>query len=186
MAMGYLELALMSQETKVSCLTALPCLAAERSARLRHSWLENQVITKNAQDVVYLWRTLGWEALARFPERIDEVLDFAEDLTRGFSPAQLACALGPLRELKKNEREIVQETLHLAYLEVFPAAERAEEIVKAGSRLGESSGALQELWSMSPTDDLESAVAQAWERVRADAEVLLGALRRLPEGIVLP
>src|SRR5690348_2819815 len=93
------------------------CEGANLRARLKHSWLENQVLNKTPSDVLDL-RSYGfWHALeSQFPARIREAGILADGVDQAFSPAQLVERLAPFDHLDDRRRKLVLHAAHRAYL----------------------------------------------------------------------
>ena len=75
--------------------------------QLKHSWLENQVQNKDADDIVMLWQAQLWQEVleSNFPDRIQKTTALAENLVIGFSPSQLVDELSPLSSLPDPQKE---------------------------------------------------------------------------------
>lgn len=165
----------------------LPCPFAEGVARLRHSWLENQVLNKTADDVVHLWRLGRWDALDRqFANRVKEAVEVAASLEYGLSPAQLLTLLEPLRGLRGDLRSSIGEAVHAVFRKAYPTNKVEAEIRAAATGLAEAITALQNSWAQERSSQSEEVLRARWAATQARGVDLLGVLRSLPKGVVLP
>ncbi|MGQ0698807.1 MAG: hypothetical protein ACT4PZ_11265 [Panacagrimonas sp.] len=162
------------------------CDAAIMRGRLKHSWLENELLNKGAAIVIALRRGGGWPELAGFDARIQEVMELAESVESGFSPAQLVESNAMLASLPEEQRRALREKAHAAYLQCFDAADASQRLRDAAVRMRAALTALEEVWCRGDEELTDSELAAGWAEVRVAAEGLRAALDRLPTGIVLP
>jgi len=155
--------------------------------QLKHSWLENQLCNKTADDVVFLWQQGGWLALEKeFDARIQDALRLADNLEDGFSPAQLIDSLTPFSSVDKTTKNILKQAVHASYLESSGISNLQAPLRKAATALGGAIQKLRELWLDRDTDQGEANLRRAWEDVSLRAHTLLKIMEQLPKGVVLP
>lgn len=154
--------------------------------RLKHSWLENEVLNKTGEVIIELRHQGGWPELQRFPAEAEQALALSELVEFGFSPARLVDECEPLSVLSDEDRDAVRKAVHEAYLEQFDALSAAKDLRDAAQR---TAAALQEMlgeWTK-PTNAISDASLQTrWGAVLTEAVRLHSALEALPRGIVLP
>lgn len=161
-------------------------IAAIARGRLKHSWLENEVLNKTERDVLWLRRHGEWPELARFLADAAEAVALAEEVTDGFSPSQLVDRCSPLLSLPRAEREAVQDAVHRAYLQVFDAPGAASKLRQAGARMSQGVSDLLREWCKADDAYSEAVLQAQWREVLDAATELCGALDGLPRGVVLP
>lgn len=165
----------------------LPSPFANSVARLRHSWLENQVLNKTADDLVHLWRLGRWDALDRqFANRLRDVEEVAAKLEEALSPAGLLPMLQPLRSISGELRSYIGEVVHEAFRKVYSTDVIAREIRAAAAGLAKAITALQESWTQELSIQAEQALRARWTETQARGRDLLDLLRAIPKGVVLP
>lgn len=159
------------------------CEADVTLGRLKHSWLENQILNKSAADVIDLRSGGGWSSLdQQFPRRIEEAADFVARIVDAFSPAQLVEKLGFFRDLSAEARDTLRSAVHRSYLAHSDIAGRKASLDSAVRILALSLDNVRRLWRDSSDHDLELA----WGNVLRAAARLRDELDALPRGIVLP
>src|SRR4051812_20756218 len=95
----------------------LMCNAAVHRGRLKHSWLENQILNKSAAKVLQLRSAGPWEALEkRFSLRVQETVELAGRIVDDYSPAQLVDKISLFGHLDEGTRARLKNGVHLAYL----------------------------------------------------------------------
>src|SRR2546430_9408115 len=105
-------------------ITALASPAVTLRAQLRHSWLENQIFNKEADDVAFLWGAGFWETLeAQFDSWSSAAVQLADELESGFSPAWLIDNLSPFSALSEVARAQLRQVIHARYLRASHIAE---------------------------------------------------------------
>lgn len=156
-------------------------------ARLKHSWLENQLLNKTSQEVVYLWAETGWPALENeFSERVKDTLNLADDLENGFSPAQLVDRLAPFAKVDQEAKELIKQAVHEAYLESSKISDFRMPLREDAMALGEALDELHKAWQLPVTEGHEQILRSVWQKVSIKAKALHTILERLPKGVVLP
>lgn len=162
------------------------CEAAIQRGRLKHSWLENEILNKSPEIVVALRRKVGWPALQRFPADVQQVLALAGDAEAGFSPARLMDECAPLALLPEEQRSVIRKTVHAAYLECFDVHALALHLHNSALDMNKALRPFLDEWNK-PDDAVSDAeLAVCWRAVLGEAEHLRAALDALPKGIVLP
>ena len=156
--------------------------------QLKHSWLENQVRNKDADDIVMLWQAQLWQDVLEinFPDRIQRAIVLAENLMTGFSPSQLVDVLSPLSSLPDPQKERLRVTLHEIYLARCPIESLAQQLHDAAKALEETLAKLRECWTLPPSAEAEQKVRASWQDFREDAERLYKVLEKVPRGVVIP
>lgn len=165
----------------------LECSANLMRGRLKHSWLENQILNKSAEDVIFLFRNSGWRALERvFLARVDETITLAADLENGFSPQVLVDKLEPFKRADESVRVQIKSAVHARYMEVSRIQEMKTPCQEAASSLGSAITKLLEIWQYPIGEENEEALRSVWEEVAVRARDLHSILEKLPKGLVLP
>ena len=156
--------------------------------QLKHSWLENQVQNKDADDIVMLWQAQLWQEVleSNFPDRIQKTTALAENLVIGFSPSQLVDELSPLSSLPDPQKERLRATLHEIYLARCPIESLAQQLHDAAKALEGTLAKLRECWKLPPSAKAEQKVRASWQDFRKDAERLYKILEKVPKGVVIP
>ena len=156
--------------------------------QLKHSWLENQVRNKDADDIVMLWQARLWQEVleSNFPDCIQKTTALAENLVTGFSPSQLVDVLSPLSSLPDPQKERLRVTLHEIYLARCPVESLAQQLHDAAKALEETLAKLRESWTLSSSAEAEQEVRASWQDFREDAERLYKVLEKVPKGVVIP
>lgn len=156
--------------------------------QLKHTWLENQVCNKSADDVANLWRTKSWDNVIGeiFSHRIDQSRQLATDMLSGFSPAQLVAQLGPLQNLPDESRSRLKEVLHSAYLESSGISNLSESLSQELESFTEQFTKFLTVWNTERIDENEVALRDGWKQLQEIAKSLLAIFEILPKGVVLP
>lgn len=154
--------------------------------QLKHSWLENQLCNKKAEDILYLWKEGKWRALeSEFDMRVEETLELADNLAEGFSPAQLVDILSPLARLPESDRALIKRAVHEAYLQSSGILMLQMPLKETAKSLSDVLSHLRNVWKIkSPEGEVQ--VKRAWEQVSIKANELLEIFKKLPTGVVLP
>jgi hypothetical protein len=170
----------------MSALTPTLCGPILSRGRLKHSWLENEVLNKTPEVVVILRGGGGWPELQRFPDEADQACRLADEVEFGFSPARLVDECAALAVLPESQRSAVRQAVHEAYLECFDAQGATLRLREAGKQMKDALNALLVEWDK-PDDAVVEANLQAqWSVVLDRAETLRKALDALPKGFVFP
>lgn len=163
----------------------IQCEFAILAGRLKHSWLENQILNKSPDEVLALRKTVGWPALEReFPRRMEEVRALVDRFAAGFSPAQLVDRLDPFRNMEKTFRDQLKSALHKAFLRRYPVDEARQRFGRPIVELSAALDVFAKLWR--EEFGCEEELKRAWEMVRKGAGDLHQALSELPKGVVFP
>lgn len=164
------------------------CAAGERAARLRHSWIKNEIRIMEPIDIVSLRRRGTWPPLeVQFPNRLREARDLALDLPRAFSASALVQDLEPLRRLSEADRAHIGDALDERLVTAWNAVAIANELLDATQRLTATYKRVIAAWSTDPlTPASERALTAGWESLREEAENLYRALQKLPTGYLAP
>lgn len=166
---------------RLSCSFSILC------GQLKHTWLENQILNKCEDDIVYLRNGPGWAALgAEFPSRIEESKHFSENLENGFSPAQLVDRLVPFSEVPEATKRVIKEAVHRAYLEKSRIQEHKAPLNAAISTFENSYKDFLIVWKQKVCEENELELRSTWRAVLNTAQTFCDELGRLPRGIVLP
>lgn len=159
------------------------CEAAILKARLKHSWLENQVLNKSTEDVLYMRSEGDWNALAeQFPKRLREVTDLAQNAVEVFSPAQFVDQLEVFSHLPARVKKDFRHAVHSAYLRRGEIEAITSQVAAAAAGLETVLGKMLALWR----DGTDPELRGAWAEVLAAASNLRDGLDALPKGIMLP
>lgn len=169
----------------MSTLSSTLCGPILSRGRLKHSWLENEVLNKTAEVVVILRGGGGWPELQRFPDEADQACRLADEVEFGFSPARLVDECAALAVfLPETQRNAVRQAVHAAYLEGFDAQGAAQRLRESGEQMKVALVALLAEWNR-PDETVADAVLQdRWGEVLDRAETLCMALDALPKGFV--
>lgn len=165
----------------------ISCRAAVVRGQLKHSWLENQVMNKSADDVVHLWNEIGWPALEQdFAARVQEAIRLAEGMVSGFSPAQIVDRIAVFQEIPTEIRDMLRGAVHEEYLQCTELPADSARLRDAATVMGEAVNTLLGAWNNPRTEQGASDIRQAWNEVLEKARQLAQVLDDLPRGIVLP
>ncbi len=154
--------------------------------RLKHSWLENEILNKTPQAVKLLRDGPGWPALATFQANAAQALDLANNIAGGFSPSTLVDGSGPLSTLSVDERRTIKDAVHRAYLQVFDANVLAAELRIAATAMHSALNDFINVWSVRAGNDSVTTLREKWISVLVAAATLRDKLDALPNRIVLP
>lgn len=155
--------------------------------QLKHSWLENQIMNKSAEDILFLRTGSGWPALeGESFARLDECKRLIEYLEDGFSPAQLIDRLSPFRATDENTRQQLKKSLHEAYLKISTVLARKVPLESAFSALDAALHSFILQWRQPLSQPVEAALRTEWNRVLRHAGEVHAELEALPRSIVLP
>ena len=155
-------------------------------AQLKHSWLENEVLNKAPETVLFLRNNSGWPALHGFPSSTEQAIALAMQVENGFSPAQLVDECLPLLALSDTDRAAVRDAVHSAYLECFDATSLADELQAAAVEMDSALTAMIGEWNLPDESVRDAVLREYWQVVLTSGERLRAALDALPKGIVLP
>ena len=155
--------------------------------RLRHSWLENQVLNKSEDDVVALWREGPWNALEQdFPAYLARARALTPHLTSAYSPARWV-ELSPLRAaLPAGERERMAGALDEMYAARGGLGDLPERIDECLSAVDRALVVVISRWRDARVPEGRQIVAAGWTAFREDARRLHGLLRELPDRPWMP
>jgi hypothetical protein len=171
--------------------TIYTCHANTLRGQLKHSWLENQVIANDDDDIASFWKD-GWVISGvdvvetMFPYYLSQTFKLADNLAEGFSPAQLIDQLGPFKEISDDLRGQVKKAIHEAYLEASNIAALAEPIRKCARDLEPELNKLRSLWKVPHSPEGEIEVRGCWEDIQEKGAALHEQLEKLPRGVILP
>jgi hypothetical protein len=163
----------------------IPSEASIRRGQLKHSWLENQILNKRAEDVLAFRHRGGWPALENeFAEWVRDAQTLAAELTDGFGPAQLIDTLTPFQHLSEEDKQRIKGALHAAYLENSGITALQGPLQEAAENLDKALNELLREWRQPAGSD--QVLRAAWSVFVERAISLKEVLERLPRGIVLP
>lgn len=154
--------------------------------RLKHSWLENELLNKTAGTIIELRRQAGWSALRRFPSKAEQAFALAGDVEPGFSPARLVDECAPLASISEEQRSIIRKAVHAAYLECFDVHAAARQLEVSAADTRKALFCFLDEWDKPDEAVSEAELTSRWNAVLRVAERLRAALDALPKGIVLP
>lgn len=154
--------------------------------RLKHSWLENEVLNKTGEQVVFLRRSQGWPELHGFHGPATEAHLLADRIEPGFSPARLVDECPSLNQLDDADRQKIRRAVHAAYLEVFDVQKVAADLKAAAKDMSQTIDDLLTEWNKDNMLLSDAALKARWEVVLARASILREVLDALPRGTVLP
>jgi hypothetical protein len=162
-------------------------------SRLRHSWLENQVLNRDSSVVADRHDT-STEAGVVFKRKIctdgefahaaKEVREFCNIMIEGLSPARLLDRK-PLSLLLGELRQLIAGDLHQLYLKRSEIERAKAEIRATVVEFEASLVALCRLWNTEPRVDKE-VVKTAFEKLQCIGRKLHAALGIVPQGTILP
>ena len=159
------------------------CYTAILRGRLKHSWLENQVLNKSAKDILEMRSEGAWNALMeQFPTRVREARGLVEAMLEGFSPAQLVDRIEIFAVLSETTKASLRGTLHSGYLAQSEVRAQQQSLASTTNELAGVLDRVSRLWREGSDCDLE----RAWQDVISAAAALRDELEALPKGIVLP
>lgn len=165
---------------------SLRSTASVLRGRLKHSWLENEILNKTSEAVELLRTGPGWPALATFQANAAQALDLANNIAGGFSPSTLVDGSGPLSTLSVDERRTIKDAVHRAYLQVFDANVLAAELRTAATVMHSALNDVINVWSVRAENDSGTTLREKWISVLVAAATLRDKLDALPNRIVLP
>jgi hypothetical protein len=155
--------------------------------KLKHSWLENEVLNKEEPEIVVALRYQGgWPELQGFPDEVAKALALAEEVEWGFSPANLVDVCAPLLEFPDEQRCAIREAVHSAYMECFDAHGVAKRLRESAIKMKEVLASLLEEWNKPDGKVSNTELQTRWIAVLVEAKRLCKALDALPKGIVFP
>ena len=167
-------------------MTSLLCPASLTRGQLKHSWLENQILNKTAEEIV-VQHAAGWPALvSEFEERVTQTRMLAEDVEYGFSPAQLIDRLEWLSTLSAEQKGAIKQAVHAAYLENMNTKALRVSLLDAVELFDSALRHVIDEWKKPQTTISESRLSEAWNDLLDSAFSLVDALDQLPREIVLP
>jgi hypothetical protein len=167
-------------------LSGFPCQAAIQRSRLKHSWLENEILNKAPQIVLSLRHDAGWPALQHFVADAEQASAFAMEVESGYSPSLLVDECTPLKILPEDKKDAVRMAIHAAYLECFNIRSLAHDLFESATHMKASLVAFLDEWNKQDQVLSDTRLAACWNGVLREAERLRAALDALPKGIVLP
>lgn len=170
----------------MSTLSSSLCGPILSRGRLKHSWLENEVLNKTPEVIVILRLAGGWPELRQFPDEADHACLLADEVESGFSPARLVDECAALGVLSEPQRNAVRQAVHGAYLESFDAQGAAQRLREAGKQMKDALVALLAEWNKSDDAVDETILRVHWGMVLDRAETLRKAIDVLPKGFVFP
>lgn len=159
------------------------------ASRLRHSWLENLLLTRHPGDIVRLYESKGparcaFEADIRpgglFDLELAATRDLAARVVAGFSPGHLTDMIRPLGLINPGTRERVRAKVHAIYLATSGVAELAIDLEAASASVGDSLAALRGAWFARKAN-----VFQTYAALQKHSSYLHDVLARVPRGFVL-
>jgi hypothetical protein len=164
------------------------CKATETVARLRHSWIKNQIRSMEPADVVALWRQGKWQTLeVQFPFRIGEVLELAEALVPSFSSSTLVPELHPLNGLSDSDQELVRRQIDALLWSTWDASPLRAELLDSAKGMAVTLAQVLEAWSTSPSvPGADNVLRTAWKALSEQADDLLEALDKIPARCLVP
>lgn len=156
-------------------------------AQLKHSWLENQVCNKSADDAVALWRCGSWPALDNeFPVRVKQLHQLARDLVDALSPAALADSSSVMRGLPGDVCAQIKRAVHVYYLRNTNVEALSRDITGACGELRDELLGLQQAWGTTRDCSAETQLRESWEAFLHTGRRIVELLSHVPTGTVLP
>jgi len=170
-----------------------PSSANVLRGRLKHSWLENEVLDKSVEDVLALWERSGWQALSRFPAQLEDAVSLSWQLESGFSPVVLLDAWYKSRNLGDSEgawllqaRERVRQHFLANSHARSVTVDLAEPIREKAEQVRHALEALLEAWERPKNSENSEWLKTCWEEFAARADALYELISRIPAGVVIP
>lgn len=160
---------------------------------LRHSWLENLVLSRDASDVTRLQRCspvtrAPFDADVApgggFDQRIAEVRVLAHGIVEACSPARLVRE-GPLGSLPSDEQSLIAAVVHQRYLDATNIASLVADMLVSADAFAQALAQFRLVWC-EPANSRVESTETSFARVKDAAASLHLALGLLPDGIVLP
>jgi hypothetical protein len=168
-------------------LSGIACSQAILRSQLKHTWLENQLVNKSEDDIVFFWQGPGWPSLeCEFRGRVSEAEQLINDLESGFSPAQLVDQLPMLVGLADDTKAAIKQAVHEVYLERSCITKLHDPLNQALSALKDALARVLSAWRQPQSPESEQELRQAWRALIRCGEAFRNLLDRLPRGIVLP
>jgi hypothetical protein len=156
-------------------------------SRLKHSWLENQLLNKDSDDIVRIWRKGNWPALDHeFSSRIAEALRLADALCEVYSPGRLVQSLAPFSFLKAATRLELAAALHQQFLERSGMVQLSEDLKQTLVNLEGQLDVLRCLWPAARSEMAASRISKAWEEIHESSSRVYVYFASLPMGVWLP
>lgn len=128
----------------------------------------------------------GWVGLRHFPGNVEQALALADEIESGFSPVQLVDTCAPLAGLPNDQRRLIRQAVHAAYLKCFDVPSTAQGLREAAARMQAALSAMLAEWNKADETVSDFKLRTRWGVVLDEAERLRIALDALPKGIVLP
>ncbi len=155
--------------------------------RLRHSWLENQVRNKSADEVVAIWREGPWNALERdFPAHLARARALARHLASAYSPARWVERLLPLAALPEGERRRLARALDGVYRAGGGLGDLPKRIEECTPAVERARAVVVRRWQARSTPEAEEQLVASWSAFHEEASRLHGLLQELPSGPCIP
>ena len=156
-------------------------------ARLRHSWLENQVRNKSADEVVAIWREGRWNALERyFPLQLAQARVLAGHLTSAYSPARWVERLPRLAAFPEAERRRLARALDAIYRAAGGLGDLPKRIEECAPAVELALAVVVRRWQARSTPEAEEQLVASWSAFHEEASRLHGLLQGLPSGPCIP
>lgn len=165
----------------------IPCDANVIRGQLRHHWLENQILNKTPEDVLFIWQTEErWDALeTEFEYRIAQAIKFTDDMIDGFSPKQLVDKIAILSSLSSETKILLKDKIHKVYMESSNIQNISISFQRAVKSLEGDIKKFKKVWKQSNSERNE-AIAESYQAVLESATLLHDVIKLLPKGVVLP
>jgi hypothetical protein len=165
----------------------IPCNADVIRGQLRHHWLENQILNKTPEDVLFILQTEErWDALeTEFEQRIAQAIKFTDDMIEGFSPKQLFDKIEILSSISNETKMLLKDKIHKVYIEKSNIQNISISFQCAVKSLEGAIKEFKKMWKQSKSERNE-AITEMYQAVLDSATLLHDVIKLLPKGVVLP
>lgn len=164
----------------------IPCEADMIRGQLRHHWLENQILNKTPEDVLFIRQTeRTWDALeSEFDHRIDQAIQFSCEMIEGFSPQHLVEMLPILSSLKYETKTQLKSIIHEEYIKSSDILNISRSFLCAVKAMQYAINELKNVWDNPQSSD--KFIIEKYQEVLDSAILLLDVIKLLPKGVALP
>lgn len=165
----------------------IPCDVNNIRGQLRHHWLENQILNKTPEDVLFIFQNeKKWNALeTEFEYRIAQAIKLSDDMIEGFSPRQLVEKITLLSSLSNDTKILLKDKIHKIYFENSNIQSISTRFKDAVKFLSDDIKALKKEWGETTSGE-NNAIKEKYQAVLDSATLLYNLIKLLPKGVALP